>query len=297
MRNKGKSACRISPISPPTAPAVGRGFTLIELLVVIAIIAILAGMLLPALSKAKQQAHKAQCLGNLHQIGLGMKIYLNENRDTFPPASVSQYDLSVPFGSARDIVYGNTPGGNDALPAFRKPGGTDAQVPAATNRLLNPYVPAREAWRCPADRGFGTNIQSSMFDAFGCSYRFNWRLDSANYYQSPGVADDPQYNLGLKKESWVPDASRFILMHEMGVYPWGAGGSSDGLQITQWHGASNPGKVFTESTVKNDPDKLLSVLLFVDGHSQQGDLTPVIKGNPLRGLEPGKDWMWYKPLR
>jgi prepilin-type N-terminal cleavage/methylation domain-containing protein/prepilin-type processing-associated H-X9-DG protein len=72
-----------------TKPAPRGAFTLIELLVVIAIIAILAAMLLPALSRAKESARKISCMNQLHQLGLSVMMYVDENHGYYPPRTIT----------------------------------------------------------------------------------------------------------------------------------------------------------------------------------------------------------------
>lgn len=82
---------------------INGGFTLIELLVVIAIIAILAGLLLPALSSAKESGRIAVCKGNLRQLGIAMKLYVDDFNGGFPIYAAETSDY-VWFGRANSFL-------------------------------------------------------------------------------------------------------------------------------------------------------------------------------------------------
>lgn len=107
------------------------GFTLIELLVVVAIIAILAGLLLPALSRAQSRARKAACGSNLHQLGLAWQLYLNDNNDRFP--------------DRRDLKS-TLPGGYMPWSTWPK---SDPRAGWAAV-VLAPLLPGHGVWECPA---------------------------------------------------------------------------------------------------------------------------------------------------
>lgn len=136
------------------------GFTLVELLVVIAIAAILAGLLLPALGRAKIKAQAVKCVSNQKQQYLGYFLYAGDNQDFFP--------VHADWGTVGGFVRTNV---------RTRPMVHDTQ--GETNRPLNAYVPAAKTFHCPSDKGdpyWPDESKPSCYAGWGNSYLPMWAL-------------------------------------------------------------------------------------------------------------------------
>lgn len=160
-------------------------FTMVELLVVVAIIAILAALVFPVFTRAKEQAKQTQCMSNLRQIGNAIGLYMADHDDMFPQA----VDASDKY---RPEIWNDHPEFQRRIP----------YMPLMQD-ILQPYLQSREVFRCPAD--IGTEMMDnhpwvefetrpSMYAVYGSSYFFRTEI-AFKYFTQSGFQLPAQVNV------------------------------------------------------------------------------------------------------
>ena len=141
------------------------GFTLVELLVVVAIIAILASLLLPVLTKAKQRARTTNCISNYKQVGAALRMYVDDNLDWLPPGPAAAATQAEALDISECPIYGNAPWAKAWLPFYLAVyvGQPRPEEVAATNLLKVLLCPGYLA-------ALPTGVQGKPYDPVSDTY-------------------------------------------------------------------------------------------------------------------------------
>lgn len=180
----------------------GGGFTLVELLVVIAVIAILAGLLLPALAKAKEKARTIECLSNKRQLAIACSLYPLDNNDSFALNSEGGRAETAmwspePWTWVMGLMFWDTREDNTNTVVLKHP------IHALLNRYIGGTV---KIYKCPSD-----NYLTPEQRALGWPGRV--RSVSMNSYVGPGfgTATQPKHEISTTRNYRIfPKASSFV---------------------------------------------------------------------------------------